>query len=74
MSTTVIASRHGPLLALFPVASPATDVAQVQQVLARHGLTLASSSDLARTNEFIAAQGLARSGRQPSPTTCVPSA
>lgn len=58
MSTTVIASRHGPLLALLPVASPATDVAQVQQVLARHGLTLAASSDLARTNEFIAAQGL----------------
>lgn len=59
MSTTVIASRHGLGLGLFPAASPRLDVEALRAVLARHGLDLIDGSDLATANALIAAQGLA---------------
>jgi hypothetical protein len=58
MSTTVIASRHGFTLQLLPAAGPALDLEGLRRVLARHGLGLIEGSDLARANEFIAAQDL----------------
>lgn len=58
MSTTVIASRHGTRLFLLPAASRALDVEAVRVVLERHGQTLLEGSELASTNEIIAAQGL----------------
>jgi len=58
MSTTVIASRHGPGLFLLPAASAALDTEALRGVLARHGQTLVGGSDLASANEIIAAEGL----------------
>ncbi|MFT6147147.1 MAG: hypothetical protein ACJAV2_005044 [Myxococcota bacterium] len=58
MSTTVIASRLGIALFIAPLFGPSVDVDSLRGVLARHGLQLPDSEGLARSNEFIAAQGL----------------